>query len=78
LCYNINMIKKYIAWLGTLTSIIGSFCVAFGMMQIGYCLFMIGSASWLTVAIITKDKPLGVLNATFFVANIIGTYRAFV
>lgn len=69
--------KQIISWIGTLTSIMGSFCVAFGLMQIGYCLFMVGSASWLWVAFVSRDKALGVLNATFFVANIIGVYRAF-
>lgn len=67
----------YISWVGTLTSILGSFLVANKMFQIGYILFTIGSISWLVVAIAKRDKPLGVLNATFFVANVIGLYNFF-
>ena len=69
---------KNISWVGTLASIIGSFIIAFGFMQIGYIAFLIGSTSWLIVGILKTDKPLMVLNGTFFVANIIGLYRAFV
>lgn len=68
---------KIIPWIGTITSILGSFAVAFGFMFWGYSLFLIGSGCWLTVAIVNRDKPLFVLNATFFVANIIGFVRNF-
>lgn len=68
---------KIISWLGTLTSIVGSFVIAFGMMKLGYCFFLVGSASWLYVAFVSRDKALGVLNGTFLIANLIGVYRAF-
>lgn len=61
-----------LSWIGTATSIAGSFLVAFGLAMLGYMLFIVGSLSWLVVAIKTKNKPLGVLNGTFFCANIIG------
>lgn len=61
-----------LAWIGTIASIIGSFMVATGVILIGYCFFTIGSASWLVVAYKRKDKALGLLNGTFFIANIIG------
>ena len=61
-----------LAWIGTATSILGSFMVATGVILVGYCFFTIGSASWLVVAYKRKDKALGLLNGTFFVANIIG------
>lgn len=64
-----------LAWIGTLASIIGSFMVATGVILIGYCFFTIGSASWLVVAYKRKDKALGLLNGTFFVANIIGLFN---
>ena len=64
-----------LAWIGTLASIIGSFMVATGAILIGYCFFTIGSASWLVVAYKRKDKALGLLNGTFFVANIIGLFN---
>ena len=64
-------------WLGTITSITGSFTVAFGYMLAGYSMFMIGSISWLVVAAVSRDRPLAVLNAFFFAANIVGFYRAF-
>ena len=68
---------KSLSWIGTFSSIIGSFIVAFGCYKIGYIAFMFGSASWLIVAYTNKDKPLMVLNGTFFIANIIGIIRAF-
>lgn len=61
-----------LSWIGTVTSIAGSFLVAFGLAFVGYILFILGSLSWLVVAIKTKNKALGVLNGTFFCANIIG------
>ena len=69
---------KIVSWLGTITSILGSFLMAFGMAKYGYILFCIGSVSWLSVGVVNKDKPLCVLNGTFFIANLIGLYRAFV
>ena len=66
----------FLKWLGTISSIIGSFTVAFGYMLPGYSLFMIGSISWLVVAYISRDKPLAVLNGFFFAANIVGFCRA--
>jgi hypothetical protein len=69
--------KKIISWLGTITSIIGAFMVASQIIFFGYCAFIIGSVSWLIIGIINKDKPLIVLNGTFFVANLIGLYNAF-
>jgi hypothetical protein len=67
----------FVSWLGTLTSIFGSFAVANKMFQIGYILFTIGSLSWLLVAFVRKDKSLGVLNGTFFIANLLGIYNNF-
>lgn len=67
----------FVSWLGTLTSILGSFAVANKMFQIGYVLFTIGSLSWLLVAFVRRDKSLGVLNATFFMANLLGIYNNF-
>ena len=69
---------KLISWLGTVTSIVGSFALSLGFAKIGYSLFIIGSLSWLIVAIVKRDKALLVLNGTFFAANLIGIYRAFV
>lgn len=66
-----------VSWFGTLTSVFGSFMVANKMFQIGYVLFTFGSLSWLIVAWVKKDKALGVLNATFFVANIMGLINFF-
>lgn len=61
-----------LSWIGTLASIIGSFLVAAKMAIIGYGFFIVGSLAWLIVAIKTKNSALGVLNGTFFCANIIG------
>jgi len=66
-----------ISWFGTIVSIIGSFAVASAMFKIGYILFTLGSLAWLTVAFVRRDKSLGVLNGTFFVANLLGIYNNF-
>jgi uncharacterized membrane protein len=67
----------FVSWFGTLTSILGSFAVATKWFQIGYVLFTFGSLSWLVVAWVRRDRALGVLNATFFVANCIGLVNFF-
>lgn len=67
----------FVSWFGTLTSIFGSFAVATKWFQIGYVLFTFGSLAWLWVAYQKKDKALGVLNGTFFVANVIGLFNFF-
>jgi hypothetical protein len=67
----------FVSWFGTFTSILGSFLVATKNFQLGYILFTFGSFSWLWVAYCKRDKALGVLNATFFVANVVGLYNFF-
>jgi hypothetical protein len=66
-----------LSWFGTFVSILGSFAVASKMFQIGYVLFTFGSLSWLIVAWVKRDKALGVLNGTFFAANLLGIYNNF-
>ena len=66
---------KIIPWLGTITSIIGAFLVASQIVLFGYCAFIIGSVSWLIVGIVKKDRPLIILNGTFFLANLLGLYN---
>lgn len=63
------------AWIGTLTSVAGSFLVAFGILQMGYLMFLVGSISWLTIAVQRSDRALGVLNLVFLIANLIGLWR---
>ena len=67
----------FVSWFGTFVSILGSFAVASKMFQIGYVLFTFGSLSWLIVAFCKRDKALGVLNGTFFAANLLGIYNNF-
>jgi len=69
---------KAISWFGTFTSIAGAFLMAFGFVKFGYVCFSLGSFSWLIIGVKEKNKPMLVMNGTFFVANIIGLYRAFV
>jgi hypothetical protein len=64
-----------LAWIGTISSIMGSFLVALGIMGSGYICFITGSISWLIIAAIRRDKALGVLNGAFLIANIIGIVR---
>jgi hypothetical protein len=59
-------------WLGTISSVVGSFTVAMQIYILGYILFLIGSISWLYIGIKSSDKPLIVLNGFFLAANIIG------
>ena len=68
---------KIISWIGTISSILGAYLMALGYVQYGYIAFSIGSISCLYVAGNKKDMPLIVLNGAFFLANIIGLYRAF-
>lgn len=67
---------KTLSWIGTITSVMGAFVVAVGMMLAGYSLFLVGSISWLIVAARRLDVPLGLLNACFLLANMIGFARA--
>ena len=67
---------KTFEWFGTATSIIGAFLVALGFMLPGYSCFVCGALAWLYVGYATRNNPLIVLNGTFFVANLIGLYRA--
>jgi len=69
--------KNIVSWFGTVASIAGAFCSAFGLMQVAFICFSLGSVSWLAIGMIGRDKPLIVLNATFFIANVIGLYRVF-
>ena len=66
---------RYTAWMGTITSVIGSFAVAFGLTTIGYPMFTIGSIAWLLVAWEREDMALASLNMVFLTANIIGMVR---
>lgn len=63
-----------IGWIGTIASVVGSFLVAFKIFLLGYVLFLIGAISWLWVAFKTRNWSLGVLNAFFLSANIIGLW----
>ncbi len=69
---------KALAWFGTATSILGAFLMAFGFGLVGYTCFSLGSVSWTVIGLAKKDWPLIFLNATFFVANIIGLTRALI
>lgn len=68
---------KDIAWSGTVTSVLGSFLVAFGFYLAGYLAFLVGASCWLVVALFRRDRALALLNGTFWIANVIGLWRAF-
>lgn len=70
--------KQFVSWVGTVASIAGAFLMAFGMVFPAYIGFVIGSGIWFAMGLIAGDKPLVTLNATFFVANLIGLYRVFI
>ena len=67
---------KALSWAGTITSLWGSFIVAFHWFFMGYVLFLVGCACWLAVAVKSRDSALLALNLGFFIANIIGVYNA--
>lgn len=70
---------KYIAWTGTIASIMGAYLLALGYPTlVAYGCFSLGSVAWLTVGYVNRDKPLVVLNLFFVVANIIGLVRAII
>ena len=70
---SLSMSKQEIfKWIGTISSIIGSFVVAFQIYILGYGLFILGSVVWAIIGIMTKDKALVILNCFFLCANIIG------
>ncbi len=69
--------KNFVEWAGTFASILGAFLLPLGFPLIGYIVFSIGSVSWLGIGIYTKNKSLITLNATFFVANILGLVKNF-
>lgn len=64
-------------WFGTITSIIGSFLVSFGILFPGFVLFTLGALSWIIVSKVQKNGALFTLNSVFLVANIIGLVRNF-
>jgi hypothetical protein len=65
-----------ISWLGTFSSVAGSFTVAMKFLVAGYSLFLIGAVSWLIVGIVRRDSALIALNGAFLFANLIGLYNA--
>jgi hypothetical protein len=64
-----------IGWIGTGSSILGAFSVAMHYLVMGYSLFLLGSISWLLVAIYRRERSLAVLNGFFLAANLIGLYN---
>ena len=75
--WRLQKMLNILSWFGTLVSILGSFAVASAMFKLGYVLFTFGSLSWLIVAFVRRDRSLGVLNGTFFLANLLGIYNNF-
>jgi len=68
--------NKTLSWLGTGSSILGSFAVAGHFFLIGYTAFLIGAAALLTVFVKNRDWSMIVLQCFFMVANLIGLYNA--
>lgn len=64
-----------LSWIGTISSVFGSFAVAMGFFKFGYINFLVGSACWLWVGFSRREKPLIVLNLVFLLANILGVYN---
>ena len=69
---------KILSWIGTVASILGAYLVALQFILVGYIAFSVGSLTWFFVGVKRKDSALIVMNATFFVANMIGLYNAII
>lgn len=67
---------KFIAWTGTITSVIGAFILAEGFKFFGYSLFIIGSLAWFYIGIAERKSALWTLNLIFLIADIRGIYNA--
>jgi len=65
-------IFKIIPWLGTVTSLIGSFLVANAAFFMGYIMFLIGTILWIIVGRIEKNQALVFSQVVFLIANING------
>lgn len=63
-------------WIGTATSIVGSFLVAFHLFTAGYIFFLVGAVCWLWIAYKTRNHSLAILNLFFTAANIIGLWNS--
>jgi hypothetical protein len=63
---------KVIEFFGVLCGIGGSFLVARGVLDIGFCLFLVSSVCLLTSACKQKNGNLMALQGTFLFSNVLG------
>jgi hypothetical protein len=63
---------KVIEFLGVVSGIVGSFLVARGVLDIGFCLFLVSSVCLLTSAYKQKNGNLMALQGTFLFSNVLG------
>jgi len=75
---NMRSMNKTLSWLGTGSSILGSFAVAGHFFLVGYIAFLLGAGALLTVFVKNKEWPMIVLQCFFMMANLIGLYNALV
>lgn len=64
-------------WIGTITGVTGALILALNIpiSGWGWVLFGISSAIWTMAALKTRDHSLAVLQAVFFVVDVIGGWR---
>ena len=67
---------KYISWVATILSVMGSFMVANGFNLIGYITFILGSLGWGYIGLVNKDNALTTMQGIFLIANIMGLHNA--
>ncbi len=75
---NLNTTSLRIAkWLGTATGVAIAIIIAanLGVVALGFVLFLVSSILWSTVGWVQREASLLVLQATFTVINVIGSYR---
>ncbi len=63
---------KVIEFLGVVCGIVGSFLVARGVLDIGFCLFFVSSVCLLSSAYKQKNGNLMALQGTFLFSNMLG------
>ena len=67
-----------LSWVGTVSSIVGSFAVAAKFLILGYCTFLIGVFALVIVFGVQRNKAMITQQVFFLAANILGLYNALV
>ena len=67
------MLEK-IKWLGTLSVMLSVTLTSFNVFPLNTFVLLVGALSWISVGLLTWDKPLIVLNLFTLMVTVIGIY----